>query len=136
MTTYDEHEILNEGLALHQRHQAKASKSKLGAKSQLDRFRSMFGISPVSVKRLFDDIVEGDVLQSPCMKRLLSALMWLKTYLTETQMSYISGHDMKTLRQYNWKYVNAIADLKVLKVRLFTINVYDCLVSSSHTSFL
>jgi len=111
MTT--EQEILTEGLTLHQLHQKRA-KSKRGAKSELDRFRSMFGISPVSVKKLFDDLETS--LPSPCMKKLLSALMWLKTYLTETQMSFISGSDMKTLRQYNWKYVTAIAELKVLKI--------------------
>jgi hypothetical protein len=49
---------------------------------------------------------------------LLIATHWLKTYPKEAQIAGTFKVDEKTARKYVWKYVQAIAALKGIKVRV------------------
>ena len=42
---------------------------------------------------------------------LMDALYFLKVYPTESMSSAFSGRDEKTVRQWNWRIIIAIADL-------------------------
>ena len=124
---YDEASILREGLAITSKQQGQV----VGSKASVDKFRSIFGVLPSTVLQIFSDIRNKDlvdneesIIEKPVVKKLLVALMWLKMYLTEEQLSSFTGSDMKTIRQNNWKYTKAIAALKVSKIDA-TFNLED-----------
>jgi hypothetical protein len=79
----------------------------------LRRFRAFFGIGPVAVAALYNDIKHDHRIQA---NRLLMALNFLKLYDLEHVLAGRWGINEKTLRELNRDTVKAIQDQKEKKV--------------------
>jgi hypothetical protein len=88
--------------------------------TNLKRFVTHFGASPETHSLIFNDFQTTDIpearIPNPDPLSLLIATHWLKTYPKEAQTAGIFKVDEKTVRKRVWKYVQAIAALKGIKV--------------------
>ena len=96
-------------------------RQKVCHKTNLERFVTHYGASPETHSAIFNDfqatVIPEAHMSKPDPLSLLMATYWLKTYPKEAQTAGIFKLDEKTVRKRVWKYVNAIAALKGLKVR-------------------
>ena len=92
------------------------------------RFRSHFGLNWVQAsivwQGVYPDVLNYYARKKPPKKHLFFALRFLKTYDTEMNGASFFKCDEKTLRNWTWKYVEAIALLEGEKVRK-----KNCLIS-------
>ena len=91
-------------------------------RTNLERFVTHFGASPETHSLIFNDLQTTDIPEArtpnPDPLSLLIATHWLKTYPKEALIAGTFKVDEKTARKYVWKYVQAIAALKGIKVRV------------------
>jgi hypothetical protein len=77
-------------------------------------FISQFGTSPFICSILWMMINEknGDnLMRGSCPKKLLWALLFLRTYAKESTRRKLCNADQKTLQKWVWYFVTLIADL-------------------------
>lgn len=81
------------------------------ARSALNRgrkFKSLFGLS---IAKLWNALDRYNDMSGWHPTHLLDALYFLKVYPTESVHAAFAGKDEKTLRKWNWKVIEAIAEL-------------------------
>jgi hypothetical protein len=88
------------------------------ARTTSERFRSNYGIDPISCSEIFVDIQkEDDGLKRPNVKYFLMTLSWLNCYDTEAKMTGPWAFDEKTIRDVVFEYAKKISELAKEKVR-------------------
>jgi hypothetical protein len=82
------------------------------------RFRELFGCGPLVALALWVRIVENELAPPKgIIRHMLWALLFLKTYATETILCQMVGvKDKKTFRKWSWKFVEAISMLEPIVV--------------------
>lgn len=85
-----------------------------------DFFRSSFGVSPDVCSISWELMTARNLLPAKAMpEHLLWALMFMKTYETETFLAHgLVGKTEKTLRKWVWLMISAIAQLYSFTVSL------------------
>lgn len=86
------------------------------------RFYSSYGLTPETIKAIFDDLQTLDIgqelrIQKPNIKFLLMTLNWWKEYRTENNMA---GHwkvSEKTFEKHVWAYTRAIQAISKHKIK-------------------
>lgn len=92
---------------------------RLAMRTQLRRFREMFGCSPTVVRHLWNDLrllLAGDVKDD----YLFWALCFLKRYPTEGDLAGRLKKDPSTIRKWVWTVIFGIQDLRAKKVNVDT----------------
>jgi hypothetical protein len=77
-------------------------------------FNSQFGASPFicsHIWRMIELHRGGNIMPGACPKKLLWAMLFLKTYAKEDTRKKLCEADKKTLRKWVWYFVNEIASL-------------------------
>jgi hypothetical protein len=86
-----------------------------------ERFRTNYGIDPISVSQIYVDLQKEDNgLKRPDVKYFLMTLAWLRCYETEAKMTGPWALDDTTIRDVVYKYAKQIAALAVDKVSKMT----------------
>lgn len=85
---------------------------QLARRTQLRRFREMYGVSPVVVRQVWNDIQALDAK----VDHLFWALCFLKRYPTEGDLAGRLRKDPKTISKWIWSIIFGIADLRAEKV--------------------
>lgn len=82
------------------------------------RFRAYFGIEHEAVSLLWNTLCDAstDNLRGWKPEYLLNALFFLKIYASEEVNAGFAGQDEKTVRKWNWKILEAIADLDCVRM--------------------
>lgn len=96
---------------------------KLAMRTQLSRFKSMYGCLPVVAQHIWYDlqgVLPGEASKAK-IHHLFWALFFLKRYPTEGEMSGLLKKDPKTIRKWVWAIIFGIQDLKAEKIK-FSIN--------------
>jgi hypothetical protein len=109
-----------QALGLHLAGFSEARQARTRQATSLDRFRSNYGLSPVTYANVLADLqtTENDDarIDRPDPRLLLMMGNWLKTYATESQMAGSWQIDEKTIRKWNWHYAVKVQALKLQKV--------------------
>jgi DDE superfamily endonuclease len=96
------------------------------AVTNLDRFQSAYGASPLVCTLVFHDVQVQEIgeatIHKPNLKNFLMAMHWLKRYPVETMMSSIFNLHEETIRNRVIEYVGAIQALKMYKVSFYNFN--------------
>jgi len=106
------------------------NRSAEGSELTMDvRFRSMFGVSAVVCAIVWTHLCQEDILPVDCVATyLLWALMFLKTYDTEKNLSGIAGGvDEKTYVKWTWIVLDGIA---LLEYKIVSIDCIYCVFYS------
>lgn len=84
-----------------------------------ERFRSWYGISPQACSALFEDLqaAPARVAKANC-RFFLMALNWLKNYRSEAELAGQFNMDEKTARKHIWMYARAFQALKPEKISM------------------
>lgn len=83
------------------------------------KFKSLFGLTIEQTTRLWNVLDRHNDTTNWKPIHLLDALYFLKVYPTESVHAAFSGADEKTLRKWNWKIIEAIAELPCVRRRSF-----------------
>ena len=89
-------------------------RKKVAAKTEMSRFRSMFGCGPSICAKLWIRIsLAMEIANGGKPHHLLWALMFLKLYCAESVLASLAGrvHE-QTFRKWSWYFVDAIANLQ------------------------
>ena len=79
------------------------------------KYIALFGTTPPVCARLWILLKQYRSLRGE-KKHLMWALLFLKTYATESVLSCIIGSDEKTIRKRFWIYIDALAELPLVSV--------------------
>lgn len=89
-------------------------------KTNLERFRALYGSNPVVYAEIFHDLQTTAItdarVDSPDVDSLLMSLRFLRCYPTETQQSGTFSISDRSVRKWSWFYVKKIQALKADKV--------------------
>ena len=114
-------EVLSEGLALYGFDEARQAIQN--RKSNLNDFKAHFGVSPVVVAQVWEDLQTTAVTTARIeptgninLVNLLHALHFLTAYPLERVRKGQTGNCRKTLRKWGWYFIKAIMALKAVKV--------------------
>lgn len=90
------------------------------------RFRSFFGISAVVCTVVWKMLLEDDLLPEDAVASyLLWALMFLKTYNTESVLAGIAGGvDEQTYQKWTWIFIDCIVALEVKVVSVLLQSLF------------
>jgi hypothetical protein len=95
----------------------KGQRKNRSAKTTSQRFRSNFGIDPISCSEIFVDMQkEDDGLERPSVKYFFMTLAWLNCYETEAKMTGPWAFDDTTIRKVVFEYAKKISALATEKV--------------------
>ena len=90
-------------------------------KTNLYRFESAFGASPLICSNIFRDIqlldIGDAIIDNPRPLYLLMGFYWLYRYPVEAMTAVTFKVDKDTVRKWVWKYCTAIQKLKPHKVK-------------------
>ena len=98
-------------------------KSSLDKATKHDRrrFYSAYGLTPETIKAIFDDLHTLDIgkssIRKPNIKFLLMTLNWWKEYRTEENMAGHWKMSEKTFEKHVWAYTRAIQALSEHKIK-------------------
>jgi hypothetical protein len=85
------------------------------------RFRSTYGIDPTSCSEIYYDLETVDIgnkkVENLQIIYFFLTLFWLRSYSTETALAATFKLHERTIRNYLWRYAEAIQALKSIKVR-------------------
>jgi hypothetical protein len=88
--------------------------------TNIDRFRSAYGASPLVCSLIFCDVQEQEIgeatISKPKVKHFLMSMHWLKRYPVESIMSSTFKLHEETIRIKVSQFVAAIQALKMYKV--------------------
>lgn len=79
------------------------------------KFKSLFGLDVDQATKLWNALEKFNDMSGWKPVDVLDALYFLKVYPTEHVQSAFAKKDEKTLRKWNWKIVEAIADLPCVR---------------------
>lgn len=99
-----------------------AGHAETSPKSDLENFKSCYGIVPETAKSVFDMLQsttnEVAKIEKPDPLYFFMTLYWMHNYLTESLMCAVFKiKSRKTFRKYAWIYIEAIQSLKETVVR-------------------
>jgi hypothetical protein len=80
-------------------------------------FRSAFGVGPVALAKLFNDLQELDRENINNLRYFLITINWLASYMREPQMAGFFHADEGTLRGHIADFLAAMFELSALKIR-------------------
>jgi hypothetical protein len=98
-------------------------------KTNLARFKSIFGSLPHVYAKLWEDLLTTDIVEArlgtdtvrPSPRNFLIAVNFLKCYQTEKSKSGHLGVCENTARKWTWYYAKKIAALVEAKVKLIRV---------------
>ena len=89
-------------------------------------FKASFGALPTAMARIWELLIEEDLLPYGCKKiHLLWCLYFMKTYPNERTEKATLNASVVTIRKWKWEFVFAIKDLVPRLVRLFNLFIDD-----------
>ncbi|KAI2504968.1 hypothetical protein MHU86_9497 [Fragilaria crotonensis] len=100
-----------------------ARQQAVDSNTNVRRFKSHFGSSPVVCAVLWEDLITTDIQEARvvpapgALDKFLMCLYFLKTYATEEKLSAFSKLNEKTARKWIWFFASKIQALKTKKVR-------------------
>lgn len=93
------------------------------SKTNVDRFRNHYGVNPVVVAALWEDLQSTTILESRWevkkkgeISQLFECLHFLKAYKTESNMESTFDRSPKTVRKHIWTVLSRIQALKQEKI--------------------
>lgn len=81
------------------------------------RFKSFFGVTP-EVCECIRNLIEMELNDDSQPKHLLWCLNFLKQYTVEHTRRTLFAADEKAIRKWTWIYVQHIADLNVVHLKI------------------
>lgn len=88
----------------------------------LRRFKTFFGVSPTVCSIVWQEL-QNDLPQGAMPQHLLWCLSFLKQYKTEHCRRSIFRSDEKTIRKWTWVFVKLLADMNVVIIFYFYIDL-------------
>lgn len=97
----------------------------LSMRTQLRRFREMFGCHPKVVRELWYDLKENAPTNGTKIAHLFWALFFLRKYPTDGDMAGRLGKDPTTIRKWVWTIIFGLQELKADKIRFPSNNEFE-----------
>lgn len=107
------------------------TKATSNKNTNLRRFKSFFGVSPV-VCALTWDIIKFEAPSQSAPNHLLWCLYFLKQYPTEHEMRSLFKADEKTIRKWIWIFLKMLSNLNVVGIFKYNNSTFDDLFIVTH----